>query len=44
MRRIIAYYAVSVLMAIYFEWAVLRYQFQASRPAALQIEHQSMSR
>jgi len=44
MRRIVAYYAVSVLMTIYFERAVLRYQCQASTPPALQTEPPSKSR
>ena len=44
MKKIITYYAVSMLMTIYFEQAVLRYEFQASRPAAHQIENSVKSR
>lgn len=44
MRRIIIYYAVSMLMTVYFERAVRRYEFQASRQAAPQIEYRDIRR
>ena len=54
MRRIIAYYVVSMLMTIYFERAVLRYafrepravthQYRASGPASLAVEEETTCR
>jgi hypothetical protein len=44
MRRIIAYYVVSMLMTIYFERAVLRYAFREPRAATHQTERPAQPR